>query len=353
MGFEIGQQLKSLPGPILITGHTGFKGAWLTYLLEYLDIPCVGYSLPPEKDSLFDRAGRLGAIPESFGDIRNSATLDKFINVHRPAAIIHMAAQPLVLQSYKTPKETFDVNVMGTVNVLDLAFAKDFVKAIVIVTTDKVYRNDNSGRAFIESDPLEGKDPYSASKVGTEAVVSAWQQIQRLSGGPKVVSVRAGNVIGGGDWAENRLIPDLIRGFESGSQIEIRNPQSTRPWQHVLDPLFGYLQTMNYVLEKGDLQAVNFGPIEPGLTVGEIVQIAISSWNSKPNLKVAVDRNPSEQESNVLQINPALGIQLFGIRTKWSQKESVIKSIQWWKKYLDDNISPRNLIYDDIQDFLN
>ena len=197
---QLGSELSKLPGPILITGHTGFKGAWLTILLEHIGIPTIGYSLPPEKHSLYERANLEGRIPELFADIRDLLLVKDFMAKHKPSAIIHMAAQPLVLESYKSPRETFDTNVMGTVNILDAAFESDHVKAIIVVTTDKVYRNDNSGRAFIESDPLEGKDPYSASKVGAEAAVSAWQQIAKISDGPKVVSVRAGNVIGGGDW---------------------------------------------------------------------------------------------------------------------------------------------------------
>ena len=216
MELMLGKRLRELPGPILITGHTGFKGTWLTFLLERLNVPVIGLSLEPEKDSLFDRAKRTGVIPEAFIDIREFHAISRFISEHQPSAVIHMAAQPLVLQSYKTPRETFETNVMGTANVLDAAFKTNSVEAVVVVTTDKVYRNDNSGQSFVETDPLAGKDPYSASKVGTESVVAAWQQIAKISGGPKVISVRAGNVIGGGDWAEDRLMPDLIRGLVSG-----------------------------------------------------------------------------------------------------------------------------------------
>ena len=219
MNYQLGQRLRDLPGPVLLTGHTGFKGTWMTFLLEHLDVPVVGYSLPAEKDSLYDRAERVGVIPEKFGDILNYELLEQFIDKHNPSTIIHMAAQPLVLKSYENPRATFDVNVMGTANVLDIAFKKDFIEAIVIVTTDKVYKNDDSGRAFIETDPLGGKDPYSASKVGTEAVVAAWQQIAKISGGPQVYSARAGNVIGGGDFAESRLIPDIIRGLVRGATL--------------------------------------------------------------------------------------------------------------------------------------
>ena len=183
MDYPLGQHLRELPGPLLLTGHTGFKGTWMTFLLEHLNVPVVGYSLPAEKDSLYDRAERTGAIPEALADIRDYDALEQFIDLHKPSTIIHMAAQPLVLKSYESPRETFDMNIMGTVNLLDIAFKKDFVKAIIVVTTDKVYRNDNSGKAFVETDPLEGKDPYSASKVGTEAVVAAWQQIAKVSGG--------------------------------------------------------------------------------------------------------------------------------------------------------------------------
>ena len=183
MHYPLGKRLRELPGPSLLTGHTGFKGTWMTFLLEDLNIPVVGFSLPAEKDSLYDRAEREGVIPEVYADIRDYEALERFMDIHKPSTIIHMAAEPLVLKSYESPRETFDVNVMGTVNVLDIAFKKEFVKAIVVVTTDKVYRNDNSGRAFIETDSLEGKDPYSASKVGTEAVVAAWQQISKVSGG--------------------------------------------------------------------------------------------------------------------------------------------------------------------------
>jgi CDP-glucose 4,6-dehydratase len=154
MDYSLGQRLRELPGPLLLTGHTGFKGTWMTFLLEHLNVPMIGYSLPAEKDSLYDRAERTGTIPEALADIRDYKALEQFIELHKPSTIIHMAAQPLVLKSYESPRETFDVNVLGTVNVLDIAFQKDFVKAIIVVTTDKVYRNDNSGRAFVESDPL-------------------------------------------------------------------------------------------------------------------------------------------------------------------------------------------------------
>jgi CDP-glucose 4,6-dehydratase len=341
MDLKLGEQLRALPGPILITGHTGFKGTWLTFLLEHLGVPTVGYSLAPEKDSLYDRAKLKGKIPEIYADIRDADTFRKFIATHKPSAIVHMAAQPLVLQSYKTPRETFDVNVMGTVNVLDEAFATDCIQAVIVVTTDKVYRNNNSGRAFVESDPLEGKDPYSASKVGAEAVVSAWQQIQKVSGGPKVVSVRAGNVIGGGDWAENRLIPDLVRGFISGNPIEIRNPNSTRPWQHVIEPLVGYLMTLEYVLEGGVISSINFAPNGESLSVREVVRIALESWIAESNIRFVENKDKSQLESSILKLNAEYSNKLFPQLQTVDQTESIKKSIIWWKNVQNLNSGPQ------------
>jgi CDP-glucose 4,6-dehydratase len=353
MDMKLGEQLRALPGPILITGHTGFKGTWLTFLLEHLGVPAVGYSLAPERDSLYDRAKLTGKIPELFADIRDADTLRKFIATHKPLAIVHMAAQPLVLQSYKTPRETFDVNVMGTVNVLDEAFATDYVQAVIVVTTDKVYRNNNSGRAFVEGDPLEGKDPYSASKVGAEAAVSAWQQIQKVSGGPKVASVRAGNVIGGGDWAENRLIPDLVRGFISGNPIEIRNPNSTRPWQHVIEPLVGYLMTLEYVLQGGFISSINFAPNAESLSVQEVVNIAQMTWGAEIEVQYLDNKDETQVESSTLGLNAGLSNTLFPQLPAVDQNAAIKKSIVWWKNLQNQSTDPRDECFRNIYDYFN
>jgi CDP-glucose 4,6-dehydratase len=266
-----------------------------------------------------------------------------------------MAAQPLVLESYKIPLETFDVNVMGTVNILDIAFKKNFVKAIIVVTTDKVYRNDNSGRAFVESDPLEGKDPYSASKVGTEAVVAAWQQIAKVSGGPKVVSVRAGNVIGGGDFAEHRIIPDLIRGIMSGLTVEIRNPNSTRPWQHVLDPIGGYLLALEEILNFKYFSSLNFSSGERSLSVAEVIEIATSSLEK---FKIEVHSSKSNNgkndqvESIDLNLDSNLASRLLGWRSSFTQHESVNFTVNWWNRHLRNDLSPKELCNSDIQVYL-
>ena len=355
MDYPLGQRLRELPGSLLLTGHTGFKGTWMTFLLEHLNVPTIGYALPPEKDSLFDRAERTGAIPEVFADIRDYETLERFIDEYRPSTIIHMAAQPIVLKSYKTPRETFDINVMGTVNVLDIAFKKDFIKSVIIVTTDKVYRNDNSRRAFVESDPLEGKDPYSASKVGTESAVTAWQQVAKVSGGPKVVSVRAGNVIGGGDFAENRIIPDLIRGVMEGKSVEIRNPNSTRPWQHVLDPLRGYLLALEESLNSKSVPNLNFSPHEQSLSVAQVIEVATSAWGenemqthfTKPRIE-----DKSQVESIELHLDSSLASTILGWKPYFTQEEAVVSTINWWKSLFLTAIPAPTLIRRDIQDFL-
>jgi CDP-glucose 4,6-dehydratase len=349
MDFSLGQRLRELPGPLLLTGHTGFKGTWMTFLLEHLNIPVVGYSLPAEKESLYDRADRTGAIPEEFSDIRDYEALERFIDLHKPSTIIHMAAQPLVLKSYECPRETFDINVMGTANLLEIAFKIESVDVVIVVTTDKVYRNDNSGRAFIESDPLEGKDPYSSSKVGTEAVVAAWQQIAKVSGGPKVVSVRAGNVIGGGDFAQDRIIPDLIRALISAKSVGIRNPNSTRPWQHVLDPLLGYLIAADGLHGAKELKCLNFGPTESSFSVEDVVKFGSQIFPSLGKLVYLEDSVYAHREAEKLQINSKLSREELNWKPGWNSKEAIELTFNWWEKYLNKECLAYDLCISDIQ----
>ena len=352
MDFQLGTRLRGLPGPVLVTGHTGFKGTWLTFLLERLQVPLIGFSLPPQKDSLFDRAKRTGSIPEEFADIRDYDALSGFISKYKPSAIIHMAAQPLVLQSYKNPRETFETNVMGTVNVLEVSFKTNYIETIVVVTSDKVYKNDNSGRAFIETDALAGKDPYSASKVATESVVAAWQQIAKVSGGPKVISVRAGNVVGGGDWAESRLLPDLVRAFRSGEKIILRNPESTRPWQHVLDSLVGYILSMEYTLVTDEIESFNFGPESKSLPVKTVAEI------SKKYLPYALEtgilENPSsnQTEATSLSLNSHKAREVLKWSPMWTQEEAIISTFQWWDKVLNLGVNPATCCGEDLDRLL-
>jgi CDP-glucose 4,6-dehydratase len=260
-----------------------------------------------------------------------------------------MAAQPLVLRSYESPRETFDVNVMGTVNVLDIAFKKDFVKAVVVVTTDKVYRNDNSGRAFVETDPLEGKDPYSASKVGTESVVAAWQQIAKVSGGPSVFSVRAGNVIGGGDFAKDRLFPDVARSILGGAPIVIRNPKSTRPWQHVLEPLTGYIKILEFDNHNELLQNYNFGPTEPSLSVLDVVNKINVKSNRSINFEIDLDHSTNESQRLELNVSRATLDLLWN--PKYTQEESIDMTVNWWRGILNGE-NPSKLVLNEIKEYL-
>ena len=352
MDLALGRRLRELPGPIMVAGHTGFKGAWLTFLLEELHVPVVGFSLPPKKDSLFDRAERTGVIPELFHDIRNIKALSDFMTEHQPSAVIHMAAQPLVLESYLNPRETFETNVMGTVNVLDASFKIASVKVVLVVTTDKVYRNDNSGRAFIESDPLSGKDPYSASKVGAESVVAAWQQIAKVSGGPRVISVRAGNVIGGGDFAADRLLPDIIRGLTTGTTIQIRNPESTRPWQHVLDPLSGYLKLLEISIDGNThIESINFGPELESLSVEKVLNIFEDSWSE--SIKRQIVKDQDNTEARVLQLDSNFARNELNWRPKWTQENAVRATAKWWNSVINLKISPKEASQFDITFLLN
>lgn len=323
--------LKAGDGPILITGHTGFKGAWLTLLLEKLGIPVVGFSLDPIKDSFYQRLGLQGTNEEVFGDVRDKDQLEKFIKKTKPLGIIHLAAQPLVLDSYRFPIETFETNVMGTANVLAAAGTVPSVKALVVVTTDKVYLNKNSNKWFVETDPLQGKDPYSASKVGSEAAADAWRQIYRSSGGPLIGKARAGNVIGGGDLSKDRLIPDLVRAYLFGAVCEIRNPDSTRPWQHALDPLLGYVLYLNHLLSGNNTQAINFGPREPSLKVSTIVDLVKNAWNNIP-ITYGMPEFSGDQEATYLDLDSTFAEDSINWRPTWTQEEAVLKTINWWSR---------------------
>lgn len=340
-------QLRGLSGPVLITGHTGFKGTWLTYLLAALDIPCFGASLPPESDSMFARLERTGKIPEKFVDIRNRQEVLELIQEIEPSVIIHMAAQPLVLESYKSPVETFDTNVMGTAHVLDAAFGSNSVRVIGVVTTDKVYLNDNSGIPFSENSPLGGKDPYSASKVGTEQVINAWRSIASSAGGPAVISLRGGNVIGGGDFAENRLLPDFVRSLITGNEMLIRNPRSTRPWQHALDPLYGYLLALEESVISRQNTTYNFSPQGSSLSVQEV---AIIAKKQNPKINFRFDPNPSQQvmESISLSLDSDKSHKQLGWFPKWTQENAVTSTIVWWEQFLESKEMAQKAIEHEI-----
>jgi CDP-glucose 4,6-dehydratase len=341
--------IKQLSGPVLISGHTGFKGTWLTFMLEKLGIPTCGYSLAPEEKSLYNISNRKGMIREIYSDIRDFEALDNFIKQTQPSLIIHLAAQPLVLESYNDPKLTFETNVLGTLNVLESGFNCDSVKSVLVATTDKVYRNTKKKQRFRESDPLEGSDPYSSSKVAVEAVAKAWQKIRSTSSGPSVLIARAGNVIGGGDYSKNRLVPDLINGFSNNEDVIIRNSVSTRPWQHVIDPLYGYLCYLEESLKNDTKDALNFGPIEKSKSVREFVQIAQKTWGYTTNIKF--ENSNLSNESVYLDIDPSLALATLNWKPRWTQEQAIVNTINWWKKVLIEKVSPIEVCMEDIESY--
>ena len=343
-------QLRRLEGPILVTGHTGFKGTWLTMILEVLGIEVVGLSLPPEKDSLYTQSNCSGNIVEEFLDIRDFERAYKFVRTIKPSAIFHLAAKPLVIDSYLEPRETFEVNVMGTVNLLDIAQRVDSVKAIVSASTDKVYRNKNDGRKFSETDPLEGKDPYSASKVAAEAALNAWHHFPAIQRdvSTNIVSVRAGNVIGGGDLSKNRLIPDLIRSVINGQQTVIRNPTSTRPWQHVIDPLLGYVKLLETMLSGASFRAMNFSTGEDSLSVSDVAKMASNNWPKIDYVFGNEISNPGLTESGSLELNSDFAKTSIGWEAFWTQEQAVTNTISWWKDVINSKATPGEACLNDI-----
>ena len=347
----LGETLKKSKCRVLVTGHTGFKGTWLTLLLEDLGIEVVGLALPHQRDSLYSTLNRAGKIPEYFTDIRNQYTLRSVFQEIQPDVIFHLAAQPLVLESYRSPVDTFTTNVMGTAHILEEALGIQSVKSIGVVTTDKVYKNQNFGVRFKESDALGGKDPYSASKTATESVVQAWRELSRLKNGPKIISLRAGNVIGGGDFSENRLIPDIIRGVLKSEIVEIRSPKSTRPWQHVLDPLVGYIYAIEQSLRKVVSDEYNFGPDKPSLEVVRVIEIA---QGMIPNLQVNTKANikHSGLESMLLDLDSERAKVELGWMPIWSQEQAIKKTLEWWLRKIEDHQDPFDLCRADIEEYL-
>jgi CDP-glucose 4,6-dehydratase len=333
-------------GKILVTGHTGFKGSWLVMLLHKLGFETVGISLPPMRDSLYERLDTEDRpSTEYFVDIRDRAQIASIISTHSFSYVFHLAAQPLVLDSYKNPIETFATNVMGTANVLDALLSQKNLQAIGVVTTDKVYKNDETGKRFVEGDQLGGKDPYSASKVGTETVAKTWRDLSKLNNGPRIMTLRAGNVIGGGDFADNRLLPDIVRSYLNDIPIEIRNLDSTRPWQHVLDPLIGYVLAV-ILYKDTELEALNFGPDEASLSVSEVVRIAESAWE-RPLIK-KVSKHEQKLEALKLELDSSMAKSILGWRPSLTQYESIYSTINWWKKLSRGDNTASSLCHEDI-----
>lgn len=333
---------------VLVTGHTGFKGGWLSLWLHELGAQVHGYSLDPRPaPSLFD-AARVNSILASDirADLADRRRLAESIERARPKVVFHLAAQPLVRESYRNPLATLASNVMGTAHVLDAARNFDSIKAIVVVTTDKVYENRETAHAYCETDPLGGHDPYSASKAAAEIVTSSYRRSYFTGDqghSARVATARAGNVIGGGDWAEDRLIPDCLRAFASGKPARVRFPLSVRPWQHVLDPIAGYLLLAQQLLspEGGEYaKAWNFGPDERcRSTVGEVAGLAARYWGEQAT--VEPDAGSSHpHEAALLTLDSAFARRALGWKPLWSLEQAVERTVSWqraWKRGEDMN----------------
>ncbi len=323
---------------VLITGHTGFKGSWLCLILNKIGADVYGYALePPTNPSLFKEAKIDELVTSYIGDIRNLNYLQKVMLQIQPEIVIHMAAQPLVRESYKIPVETYSVNVMGTVHLLEVCRHINSVKAIVNVTTDKCYENKEWHWGYRENEPMGGYDPYSNSKGCSELVTSAYLNSyfnpkEYSRHGVALASARAGNVIGGGDWADDRLIPDFIRAISKGKKVKIRSPYAIRPWQHVLEPLSGYLTLALKLFTEGSAfsQAWNFGPDDKDAqNVEWITKTICNLWGDGASFNV--DANPQPHEANYLKLDCSKAKAELNWYPKWNI-ETTLKSIVDWNK---------------------
>jgi len=328
---------------VLVTGHTGFKGSWLALWLHRLGASVTGYALdPPGKPNHFEAAGVAGLLADDVrGDIRDAEMMADVVRRSEPDVIFHLAAQPIVRASLVEPRYTFDVNVVGTASVLDGVRSAGQPCTVVVISSDKCYRNDGQVWGFRESDPLGGHDPYSASKAGTELVVDSYRSsffpIDRLADhGVRLASARAGNVIGGGDWADDRIVPDAMRALAAGADLIVRKPGSTRPWQHVLEPLSGYLALAERLLSNDTparwADAWNFGP-QPvdEATVADLATAIVTAWGSGRWTSLA--GSSSEIEATTLRIAIDKAISLLDWKPRWHLSETVERTVHWYREY--------------------
>ena len=328
---------------ILLTGHTGFKGSWLLKLLNHFEADVVGYALAPNTNpNLFSVINGEKLCKSVIGDIRDTQKLHKTIIDFQPDFVFHLAAQPIVRTSYQIPAETFEVNVIGTANVLDGIRLLEKPCIGVMITTDKVYQNNETGQAYRESDRLGGYDPYSASKACAELLIDSYRKsffnTEDYSKHQKTVaSARAGNVIGGGDWAADRLLPDIVRALSENKTIQIRNPHAVRPWQHVLEPLSGYLTLGDFLSQEPVkyADAYNFGPnSEDTLTVREMTELAMKIWGGGKVEFPVLENQP--HEAGLLSLDISKAAEKLQWTPKWNAKQALTATLEWYEKYYKD-----------------
>ena len=324
---------------VLVTGHTGFKGSWLSLWLDRLGAHVYGLALdPPTTPAMYD-ACRLDAVVDStIADVRDLSAVRRVLDCAQPEVVFHLAAQPIVRVSYDEPVATYETNVMGTINVLEAVRATSSVRAVVVVTSDKCYENREWNRSYHEGDPLGGHDPYSSSKACTEIAASAWARsfFGKRPGGPALATARAGNVIGGGDWGVDRLVPDAARALQAGLDLEVRNPTSVRPWQHVLEPLHGYLTLAEWLVdaEPGFEGAWNFGPEEASmLPVCDLADRFVGLWGSGG--WVDVSGGEVLHEAKLLKLDSAKARAQLGWSPRLSLDDSLALTADWYRRFYD------------------
>lgn len=317
---------------VLLTGHTGFKGAWLVLWLRQFGADVHGISLAPNTNpNLFSLAEIDCHCHSHIHDLREPSVLDQLVKSIKPEVVFHLAAQPLVRASYQDPLATYSTNVMGTANLLNALRGVETVKVAVMVTTDKVYLNKEWHWPYREEDLLGGHDPYSASKAASEIVISSFRASFLSAQGVAVATARAGNVIGGGDWADDRLVPDAVRAWHDGRVLEVRRPQAIRPWQHVLEPLSGYLSLAQHLWNQPeDSGAYNFGPEASGAaSVREVVEIAKQAFG-RGEVRYG-ERDSGPHEAGFLSLDVAKARLILGIKPKWTLSQSVQRTLNWYR----------------------
>ena len=332
---------------VFVTGHTGFKGAWLAEWLRTLGAEVTGYALdPPTQPSLFDALNSGDRLRHVVADVRDRDRLVAEVQAARPSVIFHLAAQALVRRAYAEPRETFETNVMGTLNALEAARACPSVRAVVIVSSDKCYQNLETGRGFRETDAMGGRDPYSASKGCAELVTAAYRE-SFFTDGAAVASVRAGNVIGGGDWAADRIIPDCVRALAAGEEIVVRNPDAARPWQHVLEPLSGYLWLGALLLRDGRRYegAWNFGPTDQGgdQTVRWVVERFLEEWGSG-SWTTPADAGGQPHEAHHLSLDSSKARKQLEWAPVWNAQTAVRQTASWYREYYRAPSTARDMV---------
>ncbi|MEI6713256.1 MAG: CDP-glucose 4,6-dehydratase [Verrucomicrobiota bacterium] len=338
---------------VLVTGHSGFKGAWLTLWLKHMGADITGISLPPNTaPNLFDLTQLASLCNSHFCDIRDAAALAALVKTAQPEIVLHLAAQPLVRLSYREPLETFSSNVMGTANVLDALRCSEQVRVAVMITTDKVYRNNEWSWPYREEDALGGYDPYSASKAACEIVIDSYRKSFLSAQGLAVASARAGNVIGGGDWSNDRLIPDAVRAWQTDATLEIRRPDAIRPWQHVLEPLAGYLVLAQQLWKRPELAgAYNFGPqTQEAATVRNVIEIARASYG-RGEVQFG-DGTEGPHEAGWLSLEIAKARQTLGFHPQMSLEASVRRTMEWYRAQ-HSGADARELCAQDISAYEN